>query len=274
MAVYRRRHPERSDYYRLLESGFEEFARNWPEDFETRYGFLRKEVQSAIFAFLECEIPENGVARVRCAGCGQDFFVAFSCRARVACPGCTSKRSLLFGEKVREIEHPLNHLHVTFTISKLLRGFLRRNRRLGKLLLCSAWQTWLGYLRGVLKIRNGLNGGIFCLQTHGSLFNFHPHVHALVLPGLVLEGRFHELRGCSATAVAVRFRSRFLTALQKQEVLDSEEVGLLMSWNHNSGFNVHAGKPIDVADGEAIEHLARYMSRAAQSDWRKAVVIR
>ncbi len=111
-------------------------------------------------------------------------------------------------------------------------------------------------------------------RIRGSLFNFHPHVHALVLPGLVLEGRFHELRGCSATAVAVRFRSRFLTALQKQEVLDSEEVGLLMSWNHNSGFNVHAGKSIDVADGEAIEHLARYMSRAGQSDWRKAVVIR
>ena len=64
MGFYRRRHPERSDYYRLHESGFEEFARNWPEDFESRYGFLRKEVQSAVFAFLECGIPENGVVRV------------------------------------------------------------------------------------------------------------------------------------------------------------------------------------------------------------------
>ena len=47
MGFYHRRHPERSDYYRLLESGFEAFARNWPEDFESRYGFLRKEVQGA-----------------------------------------------------------------------------------------------------------------------------------------------------------------------------------------------------------------------------------
>ena len=53
---------------------------------------------------------------MRCAGCGHDFFVAFSCRARGVCPSCTSKRSLLFGEKVREIVHPLNHRHVTFTI--------------------------------------------------------------------------------------------------------------------------------------------------------------
>ena len=68
-----------------------------------------------------------------------------------------------------------------------------------------------------------------------------------MLPGLVREGRFHELKGCSATAVAVRFRSRFLNALQKQEVLYYDEVGLLMSWNLNSGFNVHAGKPTEDA---------------------------
>ena len=52
MGFYRRRHPERSDYYRLHESVFEEFARNWAEDFESRYGFLRKEVQSAVFVFV------------------------------------------------------------------------------------------------------------------------------------------------------------------------------------------------------------------------------
>ena len=51
--VFRRRHPEHSDYYRLLESGFEVFAGNWPEDFEACHGFLRKEVQSAVFSFLE-----------------------------------------------------------------------------------------------------------------------------------------------------------------------------------------------------------------------------
>jgi hypothetical protein len=155
-------------------------------------------------------------------------------------------------EKVREIVHPLNHRHVTFTIPKLLRVYLRRNRKLGKLLLRSEWQAWREYLRERLQLREGLNGGIFCMQTHGSLFNFHPHVHALVLPGLVREGCFHELKGCSATAVAVRFRTGFLTALKNQEVLDSDQIEGLMSWKNNSGFNVNVGKPIDGADGEAI----------------------
>jgi len=88
----------------------------------------------------------------------------------------------------------------------------------------SAWQAWHEYLRELLQIRDGLSSEIFCLQTHGSLFNFHPHVHALVLPELVREGRFHELNGCSAIAVSVRFRARFLTALKNQEVLDSDEI--------------------------------------------------
>jgi hypothetical protein len=185
---------------------------------------------------------ENGVARVRCTGYGHDFFVAFSCLALGVCPSCTSKRSLLFVEKVLEIVHPLNHRHVTFTIPKLLRGYLRRIRRLGKLLLRSAWEAWQEYLHELLQIRDGLSGGIFCLQTQGCLFNFHPHVHALVLPGLVREGRFHELKGCSATAVTVHLRARYLTALKNQEVLDSDEIERLKSWNHNSGFNIHVGK--------------------------------
>lgn len=100
---------------------------------------------------------ENGVARVRCTGYGHDFFVAFSCLALGVCPNCTSKRSLLFGEKVLEIVHPLNHRHVTFTIPKLLRGYLRRIRRLGKLLLRSAWEAWQEYLHELLQIRDGLS---------------------------------------------------------------------------------------------------------------------
>ena len=42
-------------------------------------------------------------------------------------------------------------------------------------------------------------------------------------------------------------------------------VALLRSWNHHSGFNVHARGRIHGADRKAIENVARYMSRAALS---------
>ena len=98
--VYRRRHPERTDYYRVIESRFEELERMRPECFEQKYGYLRKEVVRAIYAFLDCGIPENGVVRVFCDGCGRDYFVAFSCRMRVACPSCSTKRSILLSSSI------------------------------------------------------------------------------------------------------------------------------------------------------------------------------
>jgi len=42
--IYKRRHPERTDYYRIIEANFEEFERQYPDLFEENYGYLRKEV--------------------------------------------------------------------------------------------------------------------------------------------------------------------------------------------------------------------------------------
>jgi len=67
--VYKRRHPEATDCYRIIESRFEELEGIWPERFEQKYGYLRKEVMRAIYGFLNCGIPESGVARVFRDGC-------------------------------------------------------------------------------------------------------------------------------------------------------------------------------------------------------------
>ena len=92
--IYNKRHLERTDYYRIIESSFDEFERSYPDQFEEKYGYLRTEVMKAVYSFLECGIPENGMARVRCEECGHNFFVAYSCRCRVVCPSCSNKRSI------------------------------------------------------------------------------------------------------------------------------------------------------------------------------------
>src|SRR3989337_3828337 len=96
------------------------------------------------------------MARVRCEECGYDCFVAYSCRCRVVCPSCSTKRSILFGEKVREIVKPVSHLHITFTIPKILRAYFRRNRKLLKFLVQSANWTVEKYFTGAIEIEGGL----------------------------------------------------------------------------------------------------------------------
>lgn len=61
------------------------------------------------------------------------------------------------------------------------------------------------------------------------------------------------------------FRARLLTVLLGQAIITQELRNMLMSWNHHSGFNVHARGQIDGADGEVIENIARYMSAGLPS---------
>ncbi len=263
--IYNRRHPEQTDYYRIIEESFDEFERSYPDVFEEKYGYLRAEVMKAIYAFLECGIPENGVARVQCNDCGEDFFVSFSCRQRVVCPCCSTKRSILFGEKVREIVKSVSHIHITFTIPKILRAYFRRNRKLLKFFIQSAHYAIEKYFKEALVMDDGYSGGIYCIQSQGSLFNYHPHSHALVPAGIMKNGTFHEQTNISTTVIAEIFRARLLTVLLEQGVITQELIDMLMTWNHNSGFSVYTKGRINGADGDAIENIARYMSRASIS---------
>ena len=220
----------------------------------------------SIYGFLECGIPENGVARVRCDSCGYDYFVAFSCRARITCPSCSTKRSLLFGEKVAEIVKPLPHLHVTFTIPKILRGYFKRNRKLLKFFVQSAQFAMNTYFKESLGIDDGYCGGIYCVQTQGTFYNFHPHVHALIPSGILKDGLFTCEKNPSAAIIARLFRARLLNVLTEEGVISDKLVDLLLSWNHNSGFSVHMGKrKINGKESRKIENASRYMSRAAIS---------
>ncbi len=101
-----------------------------------------------------------------------------------------------------------------------------------------------------------------------------PDLHAPVPAGIMKDGLFYEQRNISASVIAEIFRARLLTVLLEQEVITQELINMLMCWNHHfslrsmqalPGFNVHVRVQIDGAAGDAIENIARYMSRAAIS---------
>ena len=157
--------------------------------------------------------------------------MAFSCRCRVICPSCSTKRSLLFGEKIAEIAKPIPHLHITFTIPKILRAYFRSNRKLLKLLVQSANYATNRYFEESLGITDGYSGRIYCVQTQGALYNFHPHIHALVPAGILKNGVFTSKKYPSAQVITQLFRARLLKVLIKEDVIQEElvEVNVLES---------------------------------------------
>jgi hypothetical protein len=42
--------------------------------------------------YLTCGVLAHGFARARCADCGHDFLVAFSCKGRGVCSSCSTRR--------------------------------------------------------------------------------------------------------------------------------------------------------------------------------------
>ncbi len=77
---------------------------------------------------------------------------------------------------------------------------------------------------------------------------------------------FTSEKSPSASVIAQLFRAHLLKVLIKVGGIHEELVNMLLSWNHNSGFNVHlGGRKISGKDETRIEQVSRYMSRAAIS---------
>ena len=89
-AVYRRRRPERTLLYRIVQDNLETWlARREVAEVET--GAVPRWVEGELRRYLECGILAHGFARARCAECGYDFVVAYSCTGRGGCPSCNTR---------------------------------------------------------------------------------------------------------------------------------------------------------------------------------------
>jgi hypothetical protein len=175
-AVYRPRHPETSSFYRLFEEHFEQYLYAYEERFEPRSGPLRAVVQRSVEAFLACGRLEGGFARLRCASCGGEHLLAFSCQTRNFCPSCQAKRSALYAERlVEELLERVPHRHFVLTMPRAIRGLFERDRSLLSVLSQTAYEAILSCLQALFERKDVRPGVVTSIQTFGSFAaNFHP----------------------------------------------------------------------------------------------------
>jgi hypothetical protein len=262
--VYRPRHPERTAFYQVLDEHFSEYMNAYEERYEARSGPLRRVVQPTVEAFLDCGRLIGGFARLRCPKCRGEHLLAFSCQTRNFCASCQAKRAALFAEKlVDEILEPVPHRHWVFTIPKVLRGLIQRERRLLGILSRSAFDAVAKAFQARLGRRDLRPGAVASLQTFGAFgANFHPHVHALVSDGAFTpDGAFLPLPTVDLPVVEELFRRLVLLRLHQAERLSETFLDSLLSWVH-SGFSVYAKQVVLPDDPAAIERLACYLVRA------------
>jgi hypothetical protein len=260
---YRPRHPERSAFYQLFETHFDNYARAYEERFEAQSGPLRPVVIRSVEEFLSCGRLQGGFARIRCDKCRKEHLLAFSCRTRNFCSSCQAKRSVLFAEKLTgEILAPVPHRHWTFSIPRVLRGLFERERSLLSLLSQTAYASILRTFQALLGRKDVRPGCVLSLQTYGAYgANFNPHCHGLVTEGAFSnDGEYLPLPSLYASAVCQLFRRLLLLRLHRAERLSESFMQDLLSWVH-PGFSVFAGPPVEAAAIASLESQARYITR-------------
>jgi hypothetical protein len=264
-AEYRPRRPERTGFYQLFETHFDTYVRAYEERFEARSGPLRPVVARSVEALLDCGRLQGGFARIRCVKCRDEHLLAFSCRTRNFCSSCQAKRSVLFAEKLTsEILAPVPHRHWTFSIPRVLRGLVERDRKLLGLLSQTAYAAILKTFQALFDRSDVRPGCAISLQTFGGCgANFNPHAHALVSDGVFTpEGEFLPLPSLDTAAVMQVFRRLLLQRLHEAERLSESFMHTLLSWVH-PGFSVFAGPPVEPAALASLESQARYITRPA-----------
>jgi len=126
---YRRRRPETTTLHRIVREHLETYLALAHEADPMGDG-VPDHVEKEFRSYLKCGILAHGFARARCSGCGYEFLVGFSCKARGACPSCNAKR--MAETAAHLVDHVIPHVAVrqfVLSVPKRLRPYLHHRPR-------------------------------------------------------------------------------------------------------------------------------------------------
>ncbi|MEE9355602.1 MAG: transposase zinc-binding domain-containing protein [Methylococcaceae bacterium] len=187
--------------------------------------------------------------RLRCAGCGYNVLIAYSCKGRGICPSCNTRRMVETAAHL--VDHVFPQVPVrqwVLSFPKRLRYFLARDADL----LNRVLRIFLDSVEKALHSccpnapDNARLGAVTFVHRFGSALNGNIHFHCCVIDGLFSsEGedvRFDEaaLTAEVITTVQARVRERVLRLFKRRDLLSSDVVEAMREWNHQGGFSLNA----------------------------------
>ena len=269
-AIYQRRRPERTLLYRTVQA----HLTTWLSLYEGGGVPVPARVEREFRRYLECGILAHGFARARCADCGHDFIIAYSCKCRGVCPSCTTRRMVETAAHLAD--HVIPHLPVrqwVLSMPKRLRYHLEHDPAIQNVALhifLSAVEQRLRRCSPDAGESSRL-GAVAFIHRFGALLNNHLHFHCVIVDG-VFEAKedgvvaFLPASGVDATVIAdvqATVRRRLLRVMTRRGLLAPDEAKTMAAWDHGGGFSVDAEVRIEAQDREGLERLLRYCARPA-----------
>ena len=184
-------------FSRVVLDHLEEFAvrLSWPQDCKPR---PHPTVIESFRKYIECGLSRFGVVRYRCPKCGQDLFVAFSCKIRGLCPSCDAKRATVtMANAVDRLLPEVGYRQWVLVVPKRLRFIMNLHAELaGEVAAVMARCVELHLRR---RSGEGSPAHIAFVQRFGGELNLHQHVHSVVSEGVFFKepGLFGPVLGFS-----------------------------------------------------------------------------
>ena len=275
-AVYRRRQPERTVLYRVVQT----HLATWLALQDDGCGGHAPALTEREFRrYLECGILAHGFARARCPDCGHDFIIAYSCKGRGICPSCTTRRM------VETAAHLVDHVFPSLPVRQWVLSLPKRLRyhlddaELQNAVLHSFLHGIEQGLRQSLPTNGGTPrdthpdthiGAVVFIHRFGSLLNAHLHFHGVMIDGVFREeeaGRLHFLETRLTAEQMARLqrtiRQRIVRLFVRRGLLDKAEGQAMITCEHDGGFSLDTRVRIEAHDREGRERLLRYCARPA-----------
>jgi len=237
-------------------------------------GHAPASVEREFRRYLECGILAHGFARARCADCGHDFIIAYSCKCRGVCPSCTTRRTVETAAHLAE--HVIPRLPVrqwVLSVPKRLRYHLEHDPAVQNLALHIFLSAIPQRLRQCCPGADEASrlGAVAFIHRFGALLNPHLHFHCIVVDGVFEAGTdgtatFHP--ACDITSTVIdevqeNVRRRLLRAMTRRDLLERDEAQIMAAWDHGGGFSVNGDVRIEGQDRDGLERLLRYCARPA-----------
>lgn len=200
---YRRRQPEQTVLYRVVQENYRTFASLCEEEDRPLPAFIRREFEK----YMACGILSEGFARVHCGACGYDRLVGFSCKRRGWCPSCLGRR--MNDGAAFLADHVIGDTPVRHWVLSLpppLRYLLAYDSSLVSEVLSVFLDSVFQSLRWKAKYHLGLSsvtlahpGAVTVIQRSSSHLALNVHFHSLVTDGVFVQEEpcapvvFHDL---------------------------------------------------------------------------------
>jgi len=189
-AQYTRRTPEVTPLYAAVRDELETYLARAHD----RERIVPRFVERELRAYLQCGLLRHGFVRARCADCGLDRLVAFSCKGRGFCPACVGRR--MADTAAHLVDRVLPQAPVRQWVLSLPHSL--RYRLAFDAELCSAAldvfiRSVFISLRRRARARFGVQariarcGAVTFVQRFGDALNLNVHFHSLVLDGVYLR---------------------------------------------------------------------------------------